>query len=156
MSVRNLDEICHWIVVGFYIVISYVLSLRGPEGTLIDLGEARNLNWKRKCEYVSIPLYGKFKGETQDSFHFLFSVNVTKSGIPVKLWMERVIKIQEKLGRTDGPAVCGKDGVRMLSRQLDTSFHDVLLEIWETQPSLFPQKIKTEEDIPKFYHVFRS
>ena len=83
----------------------------------------------------------------QYRFHYLFAVNKSSSGILAKVWMDRLIKVHEIVGSTSGPAVCDKNGVVMETNKLDNLFQYILLEIWLEKPSLFPKKIKNEEDV---------
>ena len=66
-----------------YLVISYVISLRGSEGLMVDLTVInRELDSKREC--CTIGLKGKVKGESIDRNHLFLCVNVTVSGINIK------------------------------------------------------------------------
>ena len=77
----NSKEREKWVTAGSYFCFCYVLSLRSPEGLMVDLpgliqyGEARP-------EFVIIPLLGQVKGEDHTRHHLLHCVNETDSGIP--------------------------------------------------------------------------
>ena len=47
-----------------YIVVTYVLSLRGNEGLMLDLGGMKKHWLGEKQQYIIVVLYGKLKGET--------------------------------------------------------------------------------------------
>jgi hypothetical protein len=62
-TITNIDERSNWLIVGVDITITYVLSLRGSEGLLLDLGGIRR-HWNNRTEeYVIIALRGRVKGE---------------------------------------------------------------------------------------------
>ena len=56
------EEAHLWLVFLVYVTVTYILSLRGAEGFLLDL-KGLNKYWKRSNDnYTIIPLLGKFKG----------------------------------------------------------------------------------------------
>ena len=80
----NPEDRARWIVFMDYIVVSYVLSLRGNEGLMLDLkGWRKNWNPDRGDHFV-VSLWGKLKGETSFRDHLVPCANVTRSGIGVK------------------------------------------------------------------------
>jgi hypothetical protein len=79
-------ELNRWVVIGTYSVITYVLSLRGAEGFLLDLGglHLHSVDPSKKSTHFIIPLLGKVKGEHHDQCHLLpctFKTVKTDSGI---------------------------------------------------------------------------
>ena len=62
-SALDKSGIHKWSVFGTYFIISYVMSLRGSEGLMLELGSLKKC-WKtdRKSHFI-ISLYGKLKGE---------------------------------------------------------------------------------------------
>jgi hypothetical protein len=75
-----------WVKLGFYLAASYVTSLRGPEGRLLDLEGM----WAQKGVHLDstvLALHGKLKGETTSRAHLLPCVHITSSGINLKDWM---------------------------------------------------------------------
>ena len=53
-----------WFIFGNYVVITYVLSLSGPEELLLDLGGlVKYYNRMEQRKGLIITLYGKIKGE---------------------------------------------------------------------------------------------
>ena len=60
---KNRVETFNLIVFAFYMVLSYVLSLRGSECVMLDLA-ALNKGLEGKRDYLVIGLRGKVKGET--------------------------------------------------------------------------------------------
>jgi len=94
--------------VGAYSVVAFCGSFRGPEVFMTDLfGLNKYLSAKLTSDgrpYVIIPLLGRFKNELGDQYHLTPLVSTTKSGIPVRTWLERLIEVRFKEGRRHGPA----------------------------------------------------
>ena len=85
-----------WVVFSTYAVVSYVLSLRGNEGVLLDL-QGINEKWKSNDgTYILIALLGKMKGETLDKSHLIPCANITNTGIKVKSIVRRLAKLKRK------------------------------------------------------------
>ena len=148
-----------------YMVIGYVLSLRGPEGLLLDLGalieqdglsslqtEGNTLN----KTVLIIPLLRKVKGETHSREHVLPCVEETSSGILVRKWMDLLIEVRALKGQTTGPAITKWDGALFTTPDLNTIFHGLLWDIFQKDKSLFGADIKTKADIEKWFSVFRT
>ena len=90
------NELNNWIAFAAYATISYVLSLRGNEGILLELKGLRR-HWKsEETNYFIIVLFGKLKGEDGVREHLIPCINVTKSGINVKYTVSRLIELKEK------------------------------------------------------------
>jgi len=151
----------------FYFICCYVLSLRGDEGRLINarpLREKPHANWIKSLagelhirdSLLVIPLLGKVKGELHAREHLLPCVSKTSSGIDVGLWMDWLNTIHELNQHLEGPAIADKDRKPLTSAKLDEILHDLLIEVWKVSPHLFPQKIRSIEDIKKWYSIFRS
>ena len=139
-----------------YIVVSYVPSLRGNEGLMLDLGGLRN-NWQPdRGDHFVIALWGKLKGETTYRNHVIPCINVTKSGIKVKYTVQRLLELKEKEGNIKGPAISEKAGFLLQARELDQQLHDLLMDIHENDPSLFPPSIASIEDILEYYRCYRT
>jgi len=73
----------HWIVFSCYVTISYVVSLHGPEGLLLDL-KGLHRHWDSSSSCVVITLLGKIKGELFSVNHLIPCKSITSSGINVK------------------------------------------------------------------------
>ena len=86
-----------WIVFSTYVTLTYVLSLRGAEGFLIDLKGIRSHWDESKDDYIVISLMGRVKGEQHGRNHLLSCANVTSSGIAVKKVVKRLIQRQKIL-----------------------------------------------------------
>ena len=145
-----------WTMFGIYIAISYVLSLRGNEGLMLDLnGLRKTWNVKRK-DYVTIVLYGKLKGENSFREHLIPCCNVTKSGINVRGMINRAIKLKEKEGLTRGPLISDESGLLFSTKDLDNMLQELLIDLFEVHKHSFPPTITSVEDIQDYYKCFRT
>jgi hypothetical protein len=158
MDSETSTEENHWTVVGTYSVITYIVSLRGSEGFLLDLGGLRlhSIDPEKAANHFLIPLMGKVKGEHHDQCHLLPCTFRTESGIKPYEWIQRLIQIKDKQGLIDGPAISDECGRVLNSSTIDQGMHEVLEELYATDKELFPSTIKTKEDIISSYHAFRS
>ena len=142
-----------------YAITSYVFSLRGTEGLLIDLATL-NRFWDtgkdKRQPYVVIPLRGKLKGESNHFCHLIPCVPITSSEIRVEASLYRLKELKQTLGFVDGPAISSIQGRVLTTRSLDDSFLDILEELFETSRQMFPAHIKSEEDLRMKYQGFRS
>ena len=150
------EDSSRWIVFVAYVVVSYVLSLRGNEGLMLDLGGLRK-NWKiDRGDHIVIALWGKLKGENAYRNHKIPCINVTKSGINVKFTVQRLLDLKEKEGNMNGPAISDSKGFLLQARELDQQLHDLLMDIHERDPSLFPPSISSLEDVLENYRCYRT
>jgi hypothetical protein len=99
------EDSWNWLVFGTYMVVTYVLSLRGAEGLLLDLVGLLSYENKGGDNYLIITLLGKIKGEHNDRCHLLPCTHVTTSGINVKQWVSSLIQEHSRYNRRDGPAI---------------------------------------------------
>jgi hypothetical protein len=107
-----------WVKTGFYLAASYVTSLRGPEGRLLDLEgmwSQRNLS----PGSTVIALQGKVKGETAVRAQLLPCVHVTSSRADLRMWMDLCLLENQEEGRTGGPAISNKEGFVMSAADID-------------------------------------
>ena len=145
-----------WIVFASYLVLTYVVALRGSEGLMLELQGLRNQLRVKRPNHCVIVLFGKLKGEEDYREHQIPCINITKSGINVKYTIERLVQVKEDLGIISGPAISDPKGFLLTSRDLDARFHEVLVEIFERDKSLFPPTITAYEDVVESYRVNRS
>jgi hypothetical protein len=145
------------VMAGAYFAITYVDSLRGPEGLLVDLGGLRrNFVKGEDLNYVIVALLGQVKGEHGEREHLLPTASKTRSGINVRGWVRRVIVVNQQSGRETGPAFCDDNGVVLKSRDMNEVLHDLLGEIFVEHPALFQSDIQSFSDIEDKYSVYRS
>jgi hypothetical protein len=150
------EEACRWMTFGAYVAFSYVLSLRGGEALLFDLGEILKELQTPDPRFLPIVLHGKLKGEVNDHRHVVPCTKETSSGIDLELWLDLLIYAQKGRGFTDGPAITDSEGKVLTCSALDDTLQEVLEDLFATQTHLFPREIKTVEDLRLRYHVFRS
>ena len=91
------EEEHRWCVFIRYITVTYVISLRGNEGFLLDLEGLNKHYLSRDQDYFVIALYGKLKGEANVGYHLVPCINTTGSGIPVRKIVYRLVKIKMKI-----------------------------------------------------------
>ena len=147
-----------FIMAGTYFAVSYDLSLRGPEGLLLDLGGIlEHGNSIQDKNAIVVAFWGQFKGEHSERRHLLPSINITSSGIKVRQWIQRAVALSEQAGRSRGPLMQHITGDIITSKELDDLFHQLLLAVFTHHPHLFPStSIQSEEDIPLKFSCFRS
>jgi len=147
-----------WLLAGAYFCLCYIVSLRGPEGLLLDVGRLKELNSPRKQGMLYLPLLGKVKGENHSRHHTLASVTRTSSGIPVHTWIDRLLAIHERRGRSDGPAFIDlRSGKQSSSASMTQKLRIALLDLYDEKPSLFPNNPATDEThIVERFSAFRS
>jgi hypothetical protein len=154
---ETMSELNRWVVLGTYSVVTYVVSLRGSEGFLLDLGGLRSHRVDDKKEkHFLIPLLGKVKGEHHDRCHLLPCTMTTDSGIRPYEWIKMLMIVKEKQGLTNGPAISDEQGRVLNASSIDQSMHEVLEELFMQQRDIFSSSIKSKEDIAENYHAFRS
>jgi len=147
-------EMGRWVIGGAYFCFSYVCSLRGEEGFLLDiqlLKKHRSLS----NGLVWLPLIGKVKGDRAVRTYLLRSVPVTSSGIDVKKWRDKLLRLHEFENRTHGPAICDDDGYLMSHRTMNEMLWTVMEELYSEDPDQFPKVITCLEDIPSHLQVYR-
>ena len=126
ISKDTLDyDIRRWLLlVGYYLMITFVLSLRGNEGFMMDAGAlARHINCgkgdREENPHAVIPLLGRFKGEDGGRLHLMLVSPYTDSGFEVRKWTEAVITLLSGDGNLSGPVMCDKEGMMMASSEVD-------------------------------------
>ena len=111
------------------------------EGLLLDLGGI-NKYWDiGDGSYFIITLHGKIKGEQNDVAHKIPCVNVTNSGIQVKLIVDRLRKAKAEAHFYDGPAISDIKGKLLTAKDLDEMIIEILNELFITNQELFPADI---------------
>jgi hypothetical protein len=145
-----------WLVFLAYCIVTYTLSLRGTEGFYLDLGGLEKFKDQGSEQHILIPLLGKIKGEHSERCHLMPCVRKTSSGINVAFWLDTLRKHKQNLGFTDGPAISDMRGRVLSCASIDDSLQEILDEIWETDPSLYPSQITKKEEIKTSYQAFRS
>ena len=141
-----------------YFVISFVGALRGGEGLMLEATSLASYSEEgrmNKVPYVLAPLLGRFKGETGERNVLLPFAAVTKSGIQVRLILDRVLAILVKEGRSTGalsPAICHVGGKSISRTELNKEFITALEKIQEDHHYLIAKNI----DVGGTYNIYRS
>lgn len=139
---------------GSFIVDSYVLSLRGSEGAMINLSTIEKyLN--TSPDWIMICLKGKIKGEEKERDHLFYCVNKTSCGNKVRRWTELLLLLHAKAGRKGGPAITDWNGAPLKSSEMDDRLHHFLGTLLE-EGAKFPAKISSTEDIAERFSIYRS
>ena len=150
-----------WTVAHAFMVVSYVVSLRGSEGLLLDLEGLNNFLKETMTdptfgEYVYICLRGQVKGENNVRSHLLPSVAVTRSGVRVKDSLTRLIQLKQRQGFEEGPAVSSTQGIVLTTQAINDCLIEALEDIYKETPELFPKTLKNIEELQSDYQVYRS
>lgn len=151
-------EVNRWTMAHTYVVIAYVLSMRGPEGFLLDL-EATNRYWgnvREDPDLVYVCLRGKVKGDHGEICHVLPCVILTSSGINVKDSVGRLLSLKRSQGFDDGPAISSVKGIVLLTYSVNDCLVEALCQLFESSPELFSTKVTSLEQVRKVYHIYRS
>ena len=144
------------VMAGAYFCFCYVVSLRSPEGLMIDVPGLIEFGVKSP-DHVVIPLLGQVKGEDHTRQHLLHCVNVTSSGISVRNWIRRLKSCHLVMGRTTGPAFINPISFKQSSTaEMNDIFHEFLSDIFEEDRDLFAVDIQSSSDLLDKYNVFRS
>jgi len=148
------DQKFECIVFGAYVVIGYVLSLRGSEGLMVNLSTI-NRELQNNRDHCIIALKGKVKGETIDRDHLFPCSKKTVSGINVERWLKMLSTAHKMAGRNGGPAITNWSGDILTINQIDSKLHESLSNLFEEKVE-FPHEIKTVDDIFERFSAFRS
>jgi hypothetical protein len=155
MGSEDLSSKHKWVLAGGYFCICFVLSLRSPEGLMLDLEGLIHFFGKEE-ENVIVPLLGRFKGEHHAKQHLLLSKGITGSGIRVRLWVERILAVHRSLNRVNGPAFVNSEGEQSSTSDMNDVFIESLIRIYDEKPDLFGFNIESSADLQEKFNVFRS
>ena len=144
-----------WTVFVTYIAVSYVISLRGSEGLLLELRTLRKLRERATDDYFWLSLLGRLKGEKVDKEHNIPCTNVTLPGINVRRIVYRLIEEKEEIGCLEGPAIADDKGRIFTTTEIDQMLQDILEDLYHEDTLLFPLDFKSVADIAGSYHCFR-
>ena len=145
-------------MVGGYIAVTYSYSLRGNEGFWVD-GDSlvKEIDVGKEATpipHVLVPVIGFFKAEHGERMHVFCLANQTKSGIQVRVWLERVVSILREEKKAMCPAFCDAKGYMMQSYEVEGVIHPILKEIQHTRE--LEQDLPFGVDVELFYRCDRS
>lgn len=151
---------------GAFLCMCTAGSLRGYEGFYADLaGLDRHIDTgkdgvvppgrinkntvlsENECEnlpHVVIPLIGKFKGDHFVDHHLINVASESMSGLKTRWWLEKLLKVAQSEGRTQGPAFATPQGRLIPSSEFDALFRQYLSEI-QASTDLIDDKDVVEE-----------
>ena len=125
-----------------FMLLGFGSGLRGEEVPLVSL-EGLLTFWKETREeedsYMMITLKGRFKGELDERWHIVPICDETRSGIPFRLWMERIMYRRVTLqGRTLGWLFEEKPGKRAKFGLYQDIFRTLIEKVREEDQKLVP------------------
>ena len=147
------------IMVGSFLVMSFVCALRGNEGFMLE-GEGLYQMIKfgseeedEKLAHVVLPLLGRFKNEDGEKWHVMVAVSTTGSGLKVRFWIERLVQVLVAENRISvGPAFCTNEGMMIDYWEMNNNFISEVELVQESHPNLLDQTI----EIGDHFSIFRS
>ena len=90
-----------------YICVTYGYYLRGYERFWVDcqrlIDEIYVGNYDRQEPHVIISVMGRFKGGDRYCIHLIPLINITQSGISIRVWLEILVALLKAEGRTNCP-----------------------------------------------------
>ena len=145
-------------MVAAYVATTYSYSLRGNEGFWVD-GDSlcQHIDLGREAvpiPHVVVALLGFFKAETGERMHVFSLANTTRTGIRVRVWLERVVRILVDEGKRGCPAFCDEEGYIMTHQQVEEIIHPII-ELLQGSTGL-DQALPIGVDVATFYRCDRS
>ena len=146
------------LMLGAYMCCTYGHSLRGNEGLWVDADRlCRHIGlgkFDQRGPHVLISLLGRFKSEDGDRMHVFPLANITRSGVRIRVWLERLVKLLRDEGKTGCPAFCDVDSYQLSLSYLEAVMHP-FLEGLQKDP-LFPNVITKGVDVRVWWRLARS
>jgi hypothetical protein len=155
-AVNDEKEYQMWLNFGAFLTATYVLSLRGSEGLLLDLKGMIQHSDKGDDTYFVVALLGKIKGEHHDRCHLLPCANTTSSGINTRGWLGALVNERVGKGEVDGPLFVDENGKILTTQVLDDNLIEILEDLYDIDRNLFPSSLTRKEDLSSCYQVFRT
>ena len=152
------NERREYVMIASFLVIGFVLALRGHEIFMVEAhGLYSHIHFGKHeqdptLNHVVIPLLGRFKNEDGSRYHLMLSVDKTNSGIEVRKWVERLALYLKNENRLSGPAFCHPNGSSYTSVEMNDHFHTLLEDVQSFREDLLPTSVDIHED----YNIFRS
>ncbi len=141
-----------------FVLFSFCGALRGNETLMADLVTLS----KTKSEgdphagipaHVFFPLIGRAKARKGQLHHLIPVAAITQLGLRPLLWLDRLMSLLKKEGKTSGPLFQTGTGGKQTLKYFETPILGMLDEIHKDHPNLFPPNIK---DPKESYGVSRS
>ena len=131
-----------------FIVIGFCVSLRGEEVPLVALDGMLEFWDETKCHptpHMMITLRGKFKGENNLRWHCVPLADATKSRIPTRRWISRLMNrrvIRE--GDRGGHLFARKTGKKASLGDYDPMFRDYVERAMKLKKGLFSKAVSVD------------
>ena len=124
-----------------YVLTGFGAGLRGEEVPLLSL-EGLLYFWVETKEeadpYIMLTLRGRFKGETGLRWHCLPLSDQTKSGIPHRRWLGRLMHRRViRQGRRTGLLLHREEGGKVRLSDFEPAFQEAMGRLQEERPELF-------------------
>ncbi len=128
--------------VGF-MLIAMGGGLRGEEVPLLSLDGILTF-WETTSQepdpFIMMTLKGRFKGEVDERWHMVPVSDHTRSGLPTRKWMQRILNRRViKDGRSGGWLFQSKNGTRYRFGMYDATFRQLLDAAREEDCELLPR-----------------
>ncbi len=93
-----------------------------------------------------LTLQGQFKGEVDKRWHLVPISDATRSGLPFRKWMERVLHPRVNLqGRETGWLFQDRRGAQVKFGRYDALFRALVDQARERHPRLIPEAVETKD-----------
>ena len=134
-----------------FMLIAFGTGLRGEEVPLVSLEGLLNFWMETRRgdhseRHMMITLSGRFKGEVDSRWHMVPICDKTRSDIPFRLWMERIMqrRVNRQL-RTKGWLFETKTGARAKFGKYDPTFRSLVTLARATNPRLVAAAIEPDD-----------
>ena len=138
-----------------FVVIGFCLSLRGEDVPLIvieGLLKFWNETMAHDVPHMMIMLRGKFKGENNLRWHCVPLADMTKSRIPTRRWVSRLLSHRIHWeGNRSGYLFSRRNGKKASMGDYDPMFRDYLERAMKKSPALFSKSVALQ-----YYSLRRS
>ena len=102
--------------------------------------------------HVTIALLGRFKGELGEQYHKLPLAATTNSGLPVRLWIGRLLDRLRLMNILSGPLFRHPSGQPIKAGDIEEVFFSRLEKVQDLHPHLIPPDLVVSEE----YGIYRS
>lgn len=129
-----------------FAVIGFCASLRGEEVPLVSLKGLMTF-WEETMErgFIMMTLRGLFKGEDNLKWHLVPLVDITSSGIRVRRWVHRLVKLRlEEDEVAEGPLFVNAKGKMAKMSDFNGTFQDYIKMAMDRTRGVFSSKLEVE------------
>jgi hypothetical protein len=132
-----------------FMLAAFGAGLQGEEVLLILLNGLLtfwDLSSLDEDSHVMLTLKGRFKGEVDERWHLVPISDATRSGLPFRKWMERVLHRRVNLqDRESGWLFQDRQGARLKFGKYDPLYRALVDQARERHPRLLPEAVETED-----------